>query len=125
MVVEGFEGLPGQREQTKSSSKEKTRKLTSPGLASPGPNPEARPGVGASRQVPGGSNFFAHPVGPSFSRPTTCSKVRKWYVIWVAIVGWDPDIPIPGLKCHLAGVTSHHPETNQNLFENNSLICSC
>ncbi|KAI3367320.1 hypothetical protein L3Q82_008364 [Scortum barcoo] len=46
--------------QTKSGSQahhgkeRKTRTITSPGLALPGPHPGARPGVGARRRVPGG-----------------------------------------------------------------------
>ncbi|KAK3550822.1 hypothetical protein QTP70_005747 [Hemibagrus guttatus] len=65
---------------------EKSRTVTSPGLASPGPHPGARPGVGACRQVPGGQVFACgtrlgtarrNDVGPPSRRPTTRRKEHK------------------------------------------------
>ncbi|KAK3526236.1 hypothetical protein QTP70_018714 [Hemibagrus guttatus] len=62
---------------------EKSRTVTSPGLASPGPHPRARPGVGARRRVPGGRVFTCgtrpgtarrNDVGPPSRRPTTRRK---------------------------------------------------
>ncbi|KAK3505944.1 hypothetical protein QTP70_018870, partial [Hemibagrus guttatus] len=59
---------------------------TSPGLASPGPHPGARPGVGARRRVPGGRVFACgtrpgtarrNDVGPPSRRPTTRRKEHK------------------------------------------------
>ncbi|KAK3572306.1 hypothetical protein QTP86_030244 [Hemibagrus guttatus] len=64
----------------------KTRTVTSPGLASPGPHPGARPGVGARRRVPGGRVFACgtrpgtarrNDVGPPSRRPTTHRKEHK------------------------------------------------
>ncbi|KAK3513103.1 hypothetical protein QTP70_001397 [Hemibagrus guttatus] len=64
----------------------KLRTVTSPGLASPGPHPGARPGVGARRRVPGGRVFACgtrpgtaqrNDVGPPSRRPTTHRKERK------------------------------------------------
>ncbi|KAK3555030.1 hypothetical protein QTP86_005691 [Hemibagrus guttatus] len=58
----------------------------SPGLASPGPHPGARPGVGARRQAPGGRVFACgtrpgtarrNEVGPPSRRPTTRRKEHK------------------------------------------------
>ncbi|KAK7940110.1 hypothetical protein WMY93_003436 [Mugilogobius chulae] len=65
----------------------KTRKfVTSPGLASPGPHPGARPGVGARRRAPGG-RVLAHGtrpgparkgnVEPPSRRPTTRRKDHR------------------------------------------------
>merc|ERR1712035_64070 len=63
-----------------------SRKFTSPGSASPGPHPGARPGVGARRRAPGG-RAFAHgarpgsarrsDVGPPSSGAITCRRVQK------------------------------------------------
>ncbi|KAK3554374.1 hypothetical protein QTP70_022602, partial [Hemibagrus guttatus] len=59
---------------------------TSPGLASPGPHPGARPGVGACRRAPGGRIFACgtrpgtaqrNDVGPPSRRPTTRRKEHK------------------------------------------------
>ncbi|KAK3533908.1 hypothetical protein QTP70_034895, partial [Hemibagrus guttatus] len=64
----------------------KSRTVTSPGLASPGPHPGARPGVGARRRAPGGRVFACgtqpgaarrNDVGPPSHRPTTCRKEHK------------------------------------------------
>ncbi|KAK3552451.1 hypothetical protein QTP86_011720 [Hemibagrus guttatus] len=64
----------------------KSRTVTSPGLASPGPHPGARPGVGARRQAPGGRVFACgtrpgtarrNDVGPPSRRPTTRRKEHK------------------------------------------------
>ncbi|KAK3513794.1 hypothetical protein QTP70_028888 [Hemibagrus guttatus] len=41
----------------------KTKTVTLPGLASPGPHPGARPGVGARRRAPGGGVFFSAGLG--------------------------------------------------------------
>ncbi|KAK3548413.1 hypothetical protein QTP70_012739 [Hemibagrus guttatus] len=58
----------------------------SPGLASPGPHPGARPGVGARRRAPGGRVFACgtrpgtarrKDVGPASRRPTTRRKEHK------------------------------------------------
>ncbi|KAK3560274.1 hypothetical protein QTP86_004203 [Hemibagrus guttatus] len=63
-----------------------SRTVTSPGLASPGPHPGARPGVGARRRAPGGRVFACgtrpgtarrKDVGPPSRRPTTCRKEHK------------------------------------------------
>ncbi|KAK3512519.1 hypothetical protein QTP70_015647, partial [Hemibagrus guttatus] len=60
--------------------------VTSPGLASPGPHPGARPGVGARRRVPGGRVFACgtwpgtarkNDVGPPSRRPSTRRKEHK------------------------------------------------
>ncbi|KAK3542749.1 hypothetical protein QTP70_001883 [Hemibagrus guttatus] len=70
-----LQGLPGM-----------VRTVTSPGLASPGPHPGARPGVGARRQAPGGRVFACgtrpgtarkNDVGPPSRRPTTHRKEHK------------------------------------------------
>ncbi|KAK3506549.1 hypothetical protein QTP70_009030 [Hemibagrus guttatus] len=62
-----------------------SRKL-SPRLASPGPHPGARPGVGARRRAPGGRVFACgtrpgtarrNDVGPPSRRPTTHRKEHK------------------------------------------------
>ncbi|KAK3532938.1 hypothetical protein QTP70_003794 [Hemibagrus guttatus] len=62
------------------------RTVTSPGLASPGPHPGARPGVGARRRAPGGRVFACgtrpgtarrNDVGPPSCRPTTRRKEHK------------------------------------------------
>ncbi|KAK3544845.1 hypothetical protein QTP86_027518 [Hemibagrus guttatus] len=62
------------------------RTVTSPGLASPGPHPAARPGVGARRRAPGGRVFACgtrpgtarrKDVGPPSRRPTTRRKEHK------------------------------------------------
>ncbi|KAK3565612.1 hypothetical protein QTP86_012934 [Hemibagrus guttatus] len=67
----------------------KSRTVTSPGLASPGPHPGARPGVGARRRAPGGRVFACgtrpgtarrNDVGPPFHRPTTRRKEHKGLV---------------------------------------------
>uniref|UniRef100_A0A3B3BLN8 Reverse transcriptase domain-containing protein n=2 Tax=Oryzias melastigma TaxID=30732 RepID=A0A3B3BLN8_ORYME len=59
---------------------------TSPGLASPGPHPGARPGVGARRRAPGGRGSSHGPrsgptrrsdVGSLPSGPTTCRGALK------------------------------------------------
>ncbi|KAK3537553.1 hypothetical protein QTP70_013786 [Hemibagrus guttatus] len=64
----------------------KSRTVTSPGLASLGPHPGARPGVGARRRVPGGRVFACRTrpgtarrkdVGPPSRRPTTHRKEHK------------------------------------------------
>ncbi|KAK3536228.1 hypothetical protein QTP86_000137 [Hemibagrus guttatus] len=64
----------------------KSRTVTSPGLASPGPHPGARPGVGARRRAPGGRVFACgtrpgtarrNDVGPPSRRPTTRRKEHK------------------------------------------------
>ncbi|KAK3541703.1 hypothetical protein QTP86_002026 [Hemibagrus guttatus] len=64
----------------------KSRTVTSPGLASPGPHPGARPGVGACRRAPGGRVFACgtrpgtaqrNDVGPPSRRPTTSRKEHK------------------------------------------------
>ncbi|KAK3538840.1 hypothetical protein QTP86_015967 [Hemibagrus guttatus] len=64
----------------------KPRTVTSPGLASPGPHPGARPGVGARRRAPGGRVFACgtrpgtarrNDVGPPSRRPTTRRKEHK------------------------------------------------
>ncbi|KAI3366530.1 hypothetical protein L3Q82_000661 [Scortum barcoo] len=47
--------------------KRRTRTVTSPGLALPGPHPGARPGVGACRRAPGG-RVFAHGTRPGSAR---------------------------------------------------------
>ncbi|KAK3513258.1 hypothetical protein QTP70_009704 [Hemibagrus guttatus] len=63
-----------------------SRTVTSPGLASPGPHPGARPGVGARRRAPGGRVFACgtrpgtarrNDVGPPSHRPTTRRKEHK------------------------------------------------
>ena len=48
-------------------NKIKSRTITSPGLASPGPHPGARPGVGARRRAPGG-RVFTHGTRPGSAR---------------------------------------------------------
>ncbi|KAK3514153.1 hypothetical protein QTP70_005085 [Hemibagrus guttatus] len=62
------------------------RTVTSPGLASLGPHPGARPGVGAHRRQPGGRVFACgtrpstarwKDVGPPSRRPTTHRKEHK------------------------------------------------
>ncbi|KAK3517140.1 hypothetical protein QTP86_003932 [Hemibagrus guttatus] len=64
----------------------KSRTVTSPGLASPGLHPGARPGVGARRRAPGGRVFACgtrpgtarrNDVGPPYRRPTTRRKEHK------------------------------------------------
>ncbi|KAK3534950.1 hypothetical protein QTP70_002031 [Hemibagrus guttatus] len=64
----------------------KSKTVMSPGLASPGPHPGARPGVGARRRVPGGQVFACgtrpgtarrNDVGPPSRRPTTRRKEHK------------------------------------------------
>ncbi|KAK3554788.1 hypothetical protein QTP70_033482 [Hemibagrus guttatus] len=64
----------------------KSRTVTSPGLASPGPHPGARPGVGARRRAPGGRVFACgtwpgtarrNDEGPPSRRPTTRRKEHK------------------------------------------------
>ncbi|KAK3517717.1 hypothetical protein QTP70_016386 [Hemibagrus guttatus] len=64
----------------------KSRTVTSPGLASPGTHPGARPGVWAHRQAPGGRVFACgtrpgtaqrKDVGPPSRRPTTRRKEHK------------------------------------------------
>ncbi|KAK3561638.1 hypothetical protein QTP86_011885 [Hemibagrus guttatus] len=68
------------------------RTVTSPGLASPGPHPGARPGVGARRRAPGGRVFACgtrpgtarrNDVGPPSCRPTTRRKEHKGPVPYV------------------------------------------
>ncbi|KAK3561572.1 hypothetical protein QTP86_010655 [Hemibagrus guttatus] len=63
-----------------------SRTVTSPGLASPGPHPGARPGVGARRRAPGGRVFACgtrpgtarrNDIGPPSRRPTTRRKEHK------------------------------------------------
>ncbi|KAK3520456.1 hypothetical protein QTP70_024071 [Hemibagrus guttatus] len=63
-----------------------SRTVTSPGLASLGPHPGARPGVGARRRAPGGRVFACgtrpgtaqrNDVGPPSRRPTTRRKEHK------------------------------------------------
>ncbi|KAK3540202.1 hypothetical protein QTP70_028393 [Hemibagrus guttatus] len=63
-----------------------SRTVTSPGLASPGPHPGARPGVGACRRAPGGRVFACgtqpgtarrNDIGPPSRRPTTRRKEHK------------------------------------------------
>uniref|UniRef100_A0AAQ6IFT4 Endonuclease/exonuclease/phosphatase domain-containing protein n=1 Tax=Anabas testudineus TaxID=64144 RepID=A0AAQ6IFT4_ANATE len=65
---------------------ERSRSDTSPGLASPGPHPGARPGVGARRRAPGGWDLShgtrpgaarRSDVGPPSRRPTTRRKAHK------------------------------------------------
>ena len=121
IMVEGFElcpwkGLPKQtgprwrvrlRSVPKSLlNKTTTRKCTPPGMASLGPHPGARPGVGARRRAPGG-RVFAHgtrlgaartsDVGPSFSRLTTRRRVQKGPVQCDldGSCGWGPQQPNP------------------------------
>ncbi|KAK3561363.1 hypothetical protein QTP86_030661, partial [Hemibagrus guttatus] len=64
----------------------KSRTVMSPGLASPGPHPGARPGVGARRRAPGGRVFACgtqpgtarrKDIGPPSHRPTTHRKEHK------------------------------------------------
>ncbi|KAK3506040.1 hypothetical protein QTP70_003194 [Hemibagrus guttatus] len=64
----------------------KSRTVTSPGLASPGPHPGARPVVGACRRAPGGRVFACgtwpgtarrKDVGSPSRRPTTRRKEHK------------------------------------------------
>ncbi|KAK3553847.1 hypothetical protein QTP70_012192 [Hemibagrus guttatus] len=64
----------------------KSRTVTLPGLASPGPHPGARPGVGARRRALGGRVFACgtrpgtarrNDVGPPSRRPTTRRKEHK------------------------------------------------
>ncbi|KAK3552409.1 hypothetical protein QTP86_011645 [Hemibagrus guttatus] len=74
--------LPGRRQK----GRPKRRTVTSPGLASPGPHPGTRPGVGARRRAPGGRVFACgtrpgtarrKDVGPPSRRPTTRRKEHK------------------------------------------------
>ncbi|KAK7925336.1 hypothetical protein WMY93_007646 [Mugilogobius chulae] len=51
----------------------KTRTVTSPGLALPGPHPGARPGVGARRRAPGG-RAFAHGARPGPARTSDVGR---------------------------------------------------
>ncbi|KAM9358371.1 uncharacterized protein ABDE67_003862 [Symphorus nematophorus] len=71
--------------------KEPAKSCASPGLASPGPHPGARPGVGARRRAPGGRVFArgtrsgparTSDVGAPSSGPTTCMKGHKGPVRW-------------------------------------------
>ncbi|KAK3519708.1 hypothetical protein QTP70_002679 [Hemibagrus guttatus] len=64
----------------------KSRTVTSPRLASPGPHPGARPGVGGRRRAPGGRVFACgtrpgtarrKDVGTPSRRPITCRKEHK------------------------------------------------
>ncbi|KAK3538435.1 hypothetical protein QTP86_002335 [Hemibagrus guttatus] len=99
--------------QTKSGSRPfmeiKPRTVTSPGLASPGPHPGARPRVGACRRAPGGQVFACgtrpgtarrKDVGPPSRRPTTCRKENKGPVLCVlgSSHGWGPQRPKPWTK---------------------------
>ncbi len=68
----------------------KTRTVTSPGMAQPGPHPGARPGVGARMRAPGGraSPHGVRPgsarrsdVGPPSRELTTCRRDRKGPVL--------------------------------------------
>ena len=78
-----------------------SRMRTLPGLASPGPHPGARPGVGARRRAPGG-RVFAHGTRPGTARrsdvgpPSSESRKGRCRVIWVAVVGGGLGDPIPG-----------------------------
>ncbi|KAK3508748.1 hypothetical protein QTP70_004227 [Hemibagrus guttatus] len=83
--------------------------VTSPGLASPGPHPGARPGVGARRRVPGGRVFACgtrpgtarrKDVGPPSRRPTTRRKEHKGQVQCVlgSSHGRGPRRPKPWTK---------------------------
>ncbi|KAK3527907.1 hypothetical protein QTP86_011239 [Hemibagrus guttatus] len=87
----------------------KSRTVTSPGLASPGPHPGARPGVGARRRAPGGRVFACgtrlgtarrKDVGPPSRRPTTRRKEHKDPVQCVlgSSHGWGPRRPKPWTK---------------------------
>ncbi|KAK3515413.1 hypothetical protein QTP70_018873 [Hemibagrus guttatus] len=87
----------------------KSRTVTSPGLASPGPHPGARPGVGARRQAPGGRVFACgtrlgtarrNDVGPPSRRPTTRRKEHKGLVPCVLGSGHGrrPQRPKPWTK---------------------------
>ncbi|KAK3523785.1 hypothetical protein QTP70_010045 [Hemibagrus guttatus] len=87
----------------------KTRTVTSPGLASPGPHPGVRPGVGARRRAPGGRVFACgnrpgtarrKDVGPPSRRPTTRRKEHKGPVPCVlgSGHGWGPRRPKPWTK---------------------------
>ncbi len=68
----------------------KTRTVTSPGMAQPGPHPGARPGVGARVRAPGG-RASPHGVRPGSARRsdvglpsrglTTCRRDRKGPVL--------------------------------------------
>uniref|UniRef100_A0A672J0X3 Endonuclease/exonuclease/phosphatase domain-containing protein n=1 Tax=Salarias fasciatus TaxID=181472 RepID=A0A672J0X3_SALFA len=48
-------------------SRKRTKVVTSPGMAQPGPHPGARPGVGARERAPGG-RVFAHGARPGSAR---------------------------------------------------------
>ncbi|KAK3540105.1 hypothetical protein QTP70_025798, partial [Hemibagrus guttatus] len=87
----------------------KARTVTSPGLASLGPHPGARPGVGARRRAPGGRIFACETqpgtaqrkgVGPPSHRPTTRRKEHKGPVQCVlgSSRGWGPRRPKPWTK---------------------------
>ncbi|KAK3506606.1 hypothetical protein QTP70_011019 [Hemibagrus guttatus] len=74
------------KERFKTLMKVTPRTVTSPGLASPGPQPGARPVVGACRRAPGGRVFACgtrlgtaqrNDVGPPSRRPTTRRKEHK------------------------------------------------
>uniref|UniRef100_A0A671U0G4 Endonuclease/exonuclease/phosphatase domain-containing protein n=1 Tax=Sparus aurata TaxID=8175 RepID=A0A671U0G4_SPAAU len=93
-----------------------------PGLASPGPHPGARPGVGCRRRAPGG-RVFAHGtrpgaaqtsnMGPPYSGLTTRRRVQKGPVQCDlgGSLGWGPRRPNPRtvtlamgtMECPLAG----------------------
>ncbi|KAK3516473.1 hypothetical protein QTP70_016707, partial [Hemibagrus guttatus] len=87
----------------------------SPGLASPGPHPGARPGVGACRRAPGGRVFACrtrpgtaqrNDVGPPSRRPTTRRKEHKdpvQCVLGSGHGGGPPGDPNPGQRIWLLG----------------------
>ncbi|KAK3544146.1 hypothetical protein QTP86_002967 [Hemibagrus guttatus] len=87
----------------------KSRTVTLPGLASPGPHPGARPGVGARRRALGGRVFACgtwpgtarrKDVGPPSRRPTTRRKEHKGPVQCVlgCSHGRGPQRPKPWTK---------------------------
>ncbi|KAK3543152.1 hypothetical protein QTP70_011945 [Hemibagrus guttatus] len=97
------------KERFKTLMKVTSRTVTSPGLASLGPHPGARSGVGARRRAPGGRVFACgtrlgtaqrNDIGPPSHRPTTRRKEHKGSVQCAlgSSHGWGPQRPKPWTK---------------------------
>ncbi|KAK3553774.1 hypothetical protein QTP70_009300 [Hemibagrus guttatus] len=106
---EELEEVSGEREVWASLLRLLPPTVTSPGLASPGPHPGARPGIGAHRRAPGGRVFACgtrpgtaqrKDVGSPSHRPTTHRKEHKGPVQCVlgSSHGQGPRRPKPWTK---------------------------